>query len=365
MKTIPLFSAFLLILSCTPLLAQDEQQTTTTSEKLSATSKYDFITGETVVFFDDFNQENIGDFPASWNTDGSGEIVTTNLFPGRWFKLGASGSFVPEIKKAFPDNFTVEFDIIPIPGAAGEQTLTFDFDIYSATNPADLKEGGAIPGVAGIKMSFGSYQHGYSNYADGSYILNNFSEKNPLELNKKTRLSFWIQKQRIRAYINEYKVFDIPRALPPNYIYNVIRFISGSEAVPMIANFRVAVGAPDMRNKLLTEGKLITYGIYFDSGSDKVKPESAGTMKEIAAVLAENPTVRIQIVGHTDSDGDDAKNLDLSKRRAASVKNALSTEYGIEASRLETDGKGETQPLAPNATSEGKAKNRRVELIKL
>jgi outer membrane protein OmpA-like peptidoglycan-associated protein len=88
-------------------------------------------------------------------------------------------------------------------------------------------------------------------------------------------------------------------------------------------------------------------------------------MKEIATALNESPTLKVIIVGHTDSDGDDAKNLDLSKRRAISVKNAFSTEYGIEALRIETDGKGETVPIAPNSTSEGKAKNRRVELIKL
>jgi outer membrane protein OmpA-like peptidoglycan-associated protein len=70
-------------------------------------------------------------------------------------------------------------------------------------------------------------------------------------------------------------------------------------------------------------------------------------------------------VGHTDSDGDDAKNLDLSKRRAANVKNSLAKDFAIDASRIQTDGKGETEGVAPNTTSEGKAKNRRVEFIKL
>jgi len=88
-------------------------------------------------------------------------------------------------------------------------------------------------------------------------------------------------------------------------------------------------------------------------------------MKEIATVLTDNPTVNVKIVGHTDSDGEDAKNLDLSKRRAIAVKNAFSTQYGIDALRIQTDGKGETEPLAPNNTSDGKARNRRVELIKL
>jgi outer membrane protein OmpA-like peptidoglycan-associated protein len=317
------------------------------------------------MFFDDFTQENIGDFPGLWNTDGSGEIVTTNLFTGRWLKLGADASFVPGTKKVFPDNYTVEFDALPIPGPNEEMTISLGFYIYSALNQDDLKEGGAIPGVAGIKMDFGNSQHAYSTYSEGSYNMDGYSEKNPLVINQKSRMSFWIQKTRVRAYINDVKIFDLAKALAPGLGYNVFRFVSGSEAQSLISNFRFAVGAPDMRNKLITEGKLVTYGIYFDSGSDKIKPESAGTLKEIASVLKENPTVKIKIIGHTDSDGDDAKNFDLSKRRSVSVKGALSAEYGIEALRIETDGKGETEPIAPNTTSEGKAKNRRVELIKI
>ncbi len=90
--------------------------------------------------------------------------------------------------------------------------------------------------------------------------------------------------------------------------------------LPWLAISRIAVGNPDMRNKLLTEGKLVSYGIYFDVNKDVVKPESYGTLKMIAAVLTENPDVKIKIVGHTDSDGADATNLDLSKRRGAVCK---------------------------------------------
>lgn len=96
-----------------------------------------------------------------------------------------------------------------------------------------------------------------------------------------------------------------------------------------------------------------------------MKPESYGTLKEIAKVLTENAGVRVKIVGHTDSDGADAANLDLSKRRSASVKNELVKNFGIDASRLESDGMGRTQPVAPNDTPVNKAMNRRVELIKL
>ncbi len=109
----------------------------------------------------------------------------------------------------------------------------------------------------------------------------------------------------------------------------------------------------------------MTRGILFDVNSDKIKPESFGVLKEIAAVLTENPGVRVKIIGHTDSDGKDADNLTLSQKRAAAVKNVLTGEFNIDAVRMETDGKGETQPADKNDTAEGKANNRRVEFLKL
>ncbi|MDP4206191.1 MAG: OmpA family protein, partial [Bacteroidota bacterium] len=127
----------------------------------------------------------------------------------------------------------------------------------------------------------------------------------------------------------------------------------------------LAAGAPDTRNKLITEGKWTTRGICFDTNSDVIKPESYGVLKEIATVLNENSTVNVKIIGHTDSDGDDTFNLELSKKRAIAVKNALSNNFNIDASRMETDGKGKKEPVASNDTPEGKANNRRVEFIKL
>jgi outer membrane protein OmpA-like peptidoglycan-associated protein len=115
----------------------------------------------------------------------------------------------------------------------------------------------------------------------------------------------------------------------------------------------------------MTTGKFVTYGITFDVNSDKIKPESYGTLKDIANVLKENAAVKVKIIGHTDADGDAAKNIDLSKRRALSVKNELSKNFGIDASRMETDGKGKTEPIAPNDTPANKAQNRRVEFVKL
>ena len=105
--------------------------------------------------------------------------------------------------------------------------------------------------------------------------------------------------------------------------------------------------------------------ILFDVNKDVIKAESYGTLKSIANVLSENQDVKVKIVGHTDSDGDDASNLELSKKRAEAVKSALEKEFNIDGSRMQTDGKGETQPADKNNTVTGKANNRRVEFIKL
>ncbi|RYZ31688.1 MAG: OmpA family protein, partial [Sphingobacteriales bacterium] len=187
-------------------------------------------------------------------------------------------------------------------------------------------------------------------------------------LKTSARISIWRQNTRVRVYMDDKKVWDMPKALPEGMKLNSLYFrnnaASNDEDAYYIGNVRLAVGAPDTRNKLITEGKFVTHGILFDVNSDKIKPESYGAIKDIANVLTENSSVNVLIVGHTDSDGDDAGNMELSKKRALAVKNILSKEFNVNASRLTTDGKGELQPIDKNTSSLGKANNRRVEFIK-
>ncbi|MGE5679262.1 MAG: OmpA family protein [Bacillota bacterium] len=326
-------------------------------------SKYDFIPGEKVIFFDDFTAENIGDFPIQWNTTGSGEVVTTNLAEGRWFKItNGRGIYTLMDPLALPDNYTIEFDVIPNGDPKNGSNSQFNFYLISTPKPKDMVYGIARPGGTGIKYNF-SYNNYYSAYySDGTPDLKGSDTEPKLSANKKYRISLWVQKERIRLYVDQTKLFDLPKAISRNAKYNMVRFDGGT---PMISNFRVATGLPDMRSKLLTEGKLVSYGIYFDVNKDVVKPESYPSIKEIAAILKDNPSLKIKIVGHTDADGDDKSNLDLSKHRSASVKNSLVSEFSIDGSRIETDGKGESEPVAPNDNITNKALNRRVEFIKL
>lgn len=330
----------------------------TGTPSLQSYSKFDFIPGQKVIFYDDFSQENVGDFPAMWFSNGSGEVVTLNNYPGKWMQITAEGCYYPERDLPTSDNFTVEFDLIP-----GSENFEVGFYLV-AGNIKDPSEGGAIPGTAGVKTNISRYSVSLSGYSEGAYQISGNSDIE-LDGTQKLHMSYWVQKQRLRVYVNEKKVSDSPRIMPAGYKYNVLRFEMGGDTKPYISNFRVAAGLPDTRNKLITEGKLVTYGIYFDVNKDQVKPESYGTLKDIAQVLNEVPDVKVKIVGHTDSDGQDATNLDLSKRRSASVKAELAKSFGVNADRLETDGMGESKPIAPNDTPVNKSLNRRVEFIKL
>jgi outer membrane protein OmpA-like peptidoglycan-associated protein len=363
-------SAF--VLNTAVVMAQENEEesaaaTPTVQEKpsMQTYSKYDFVPGEKVIFYDDFTETSVGDFPANWNSNASGEVVTTNLYPGNWFKMNGSGGIVIDGGLKLPENFTVEYDVISYPVEEDNTNYEFGFYMYSSQNVKDLNEGGAVPGLnGGVKMSFG-FRATYSAYNTEGYTMNGEKDDAVMEAGKKYRLSFWVQKTRLRVYLDQVKIFDLPKVFEPSLKINMMRFELWESGNPMISNFRVAAGLPDMRNKLLTEGKLVSYGIYFDVNKDVVKPESNGTLKEIAKILNEVPDVKVKIVGHTDSDGADAANLDLSKRRAASVKTELVKNFGVNGDRLLTDGMGESQPVAPNDTPANKALNRRVEFIKM
>ncbi len=336
--------------------------------ELKSFSKFDFVPGEQVILFDDFSQDNIGDFPALWNTNGSAEVVNTNLFPGNWLQFSTRNAIWTDNLLDLPENYTIEFDVVPIKGDEGGMA-GYGFRLMQSIN-ARAYDHGSVPGKAGFSFYVEYYgRSGYDTYINGhegdGLGLSGTKEDKALyqKENQKYHIAVWIQKSRVRIYQNESKLFDLPKAFPLTSVkMDRIRFEDGAA---LVSNVRIAVGAPDMRSKLLTEGKLVTRGILFDVNSDKIKPESYGTLKEIAKVLSDNADVKVRIIGHTDNDGSDESNLDLSKRRAASVKSSLTSEFGIDAARMETDGKGESEPAVDNNSPEGKANNRRVEFIKL
>lgn len=362
---------------------QNSSSSNSNTPSLKTYSKFDFVAGEKVLAMEDFSRSNVGDFPLGWNTNSSAEVVTLEGRLEKWLFMTKDGFFQPDFIKDLPENFTLEFDVMT--RYASNNILEYNFAIYSSENPRqDISDGylGKNKGVfefswTGCKidakyeikesgqvisqnkgMTVDAFMCGNDEYGDASMV----------------RVSIWRQKNRLRVYANESKILDLPQAFNPSVKYNAFRlgskymdYSNGAEHKDefMVTNLRYAVGQPDTRSKLITEGKFVTRGITFDVGSDKIKAESYGSLKEIAQVLSENPSVKVKIIGHTDSDGDANQNMELSKKRALAVKNALSSEFKVDASRLETDGKGAAQPSDSNTTTEGKANNRRVEFIKL
>jgi outer membrane protein OmpA-like peptidoglycan-associated protein len=126
----------------------------------------------------------------------------------------------------------------------------------------------------------------------------------------------------------------------------------------------VTVDAAAMAREIAQAGHIALYGIYFDTNKSDLKPESTAAIVEIAKLLKADPGLKLLVVGHTDGVGGYEPNMTLSDRRAAAVLQELTTKHGVAAARLRAVGVGMAAPVASNDTDEGRAKNRRVELVK-
>lgn len=342
--------------------------TSNSTSSLQTYSKYDFIPGEKVLAYEDFSQDAIGDSPDKWNSNSGSEVVSVSNNTGHWLMINKKGLFMPEDINNLPDNFTLEFDLMYVgsnpflqllllTGGTGNDALKTDINKRSGVNIGFQP----IPRDKGGLVRINSYNDGETTIDNQVQFQNDGGTK--------IKVSVWRQKQRLRVYLNQEKVFDLPRAFPESKVYNMAMFETWSDfedsSKYLISNIKLAAGEPDTRNKLMNEGKFSTTGILFDVNSAVIKPESYGSIKDIAGVLQSNPDVRVKIIGHTDNDGDVTTNITLSKKRAEAVRAFLISEFLVNASRLETDGKGASEPVASNTTPAGKAQNRRVEFIKL
>ncbi len=326
----------------------------------------DFEPGNVSIFDDRFSKENPGDFPANWDTNGSGELVIIDGV--KWLRLGGNSTYVPILDKAPPEDYTIEFDLL-VTGLDKKTSSSSRINLLLE----DTERFGKPKSFAMVELSpsqFIESQGVVEKNENGKRIFRNKIGKDYREaIDGQSHISIAINKSRMRIWMNENKLIDIPRLVPEGKMTFKLQTLSlrdefGKDEV-YISNFKMASAGEDNRSKLLTEGKLSTNAIQFESGSDKILPSSFAIIREIASVLEQNPEVNIAIIGHTDSDGDDSSNLILSQQRAASVKKAMHFQYGIAEKRMQTEGKGENDPIVKNTSEAGKAQNRRVEFIKL
>jgi outer membrane protein OmpA-like peptidoglycan-associated protein len=195
------------------------------------------------------------------------------------------------------------------------------------------------------------------------------SQQIPMDWTKPFRQALWLQNGRMRLYIDDRRVYDVNQINIPD----IASVDCEASAYPNprepekhvgIQSARFAESVPDISQVLTSAGRYIVRGILFDTGSDRIKPESAPAIRKIATSLEENPALKLLIEGHTDSVGNAASNLDLSQRRASAVREVLIGQFKIDGSRLTAAGMGQTKPVESNDTPQGRAQNRRVELVK-
>ncbi|MEI8112905.1 MAG: hypothetical protein WCI54_04710, partial [Bacteroidia bacterium] len=230
--------------------AQDVKPTADASPSLAAYSKYDFVPGEKVIFYEDFSQDAIGDFPALWNTNGSAEVVTTNLFPGQWMKFACREAIWTDSLLKLPENYTIEYDVIPISGPESSGGMAgWCMRLMQAKN-VKAYDYGSTPGQGGYWFEVAYYgRPGYGTWLYGAECEQlktggtkegeEFKEK----MNQKFHIAIWVQKTRVRLYQDQNKLFDSPKAFPTGCVKpDRLRFEDGAA---MVSNIRVAIGAPD------------------------------------------------------------------------------------------------------------------------
>lgn len=356
-----------------------EMETTTPEVGFKAYSKYDFIPGEKLVAYEDFSNDMVGDLPQKWNTNLSSEIVTINTTPGNWMRIGKGvGVYVfSEIPSDIPEDFTLEFDIIydfkPDSWAFKRHLNILLSDLADPNTYMGKHNQGKNYAKVGLAVGSGSGRGIFFTKKTPNKGLNMTSKSYPTPFTKKgtpyetIHISILKKGTRIKVYSNEEKVIDIPRASEPDILFKTIRFeseITTENEHFYLNNIKFATGV-NSSDRLFENGSYQAHGITFDSGSASIKASSYATLKQIAQVMKANPDKSYTIVGHTDNDGSDSVNIPLSENRAIAVQKILKKEFDIDSSRLQTLGKGSSEPLSNENTVTAKAQNRRVEIIQL
>jgi len=199
-----------------------------------------------------------------------------------------------------------------------------------------LNKGAAEPGELKIRRNI---QDALKKIGGKVLFDDNFNKTSTIVLQKEGKET-WVE---IRSYNNLYRLTIVEKE---------------------VMKQEVVADAAAMGNDINTTGHVSVYGIYFDTGKSEIKPESDAAISEIAKLLKNNGALKIYVVGHTDNVGSFDSNMKLSRDRADAVAKALAGKYGIAAARLKSYGVSSLSPVTSNDTEEGKAKNRRVELVK-
>jgi outer membrane protein OmpA-like peptidoglycan-associated protein len=311
---------------------------------------YDFTPGDTIVFNDDFTATQDGEFPEQWELVKGQGIV--NKVAGRSAFLLTEGNYVrvdPRVKtKSYlGPQYTVEFDMF-MPPAGSFGVILFLIN--------DKGEEGSVH-VNGTEVQYANSNTFYLNAPMPTSIAGDSFR------GQWHHVAIAVKNTQMKVYIDQFRVLTVPD-MKNTFTRTEFGGIGDQQQPIIFSNLRVANGGGmNMIGQKFTEAKIVTHGINFDVDKSTFRPESMGTLNQIVRVLTENPDLKFEVDGHTDNSGAAAHNLTLSQQRAQAVKTQL-VAMGIAPDRLTTKGFGDSKPIAPNTTQEGKANNRRVEFVR-
>ena len=317
-------------------------------------AKYDFVPGQTVIFEDGpANDEENGEFPSRWDLyKGNAEIGELNGENVIMF-LQRSTYIVPYLKNSkedyLPDVFTLEMDVWFSKSASTANRLW----IYLGDKKNQGNRGGSNTSLCIMphSLEFLDSEKSYPGTENDGWTVE--------KTGSWRHIAIAYTKGKFKAYMNDTRLINVPHleVNPAGITIN-----SGNDNI-FIKNIRIAKGGVKYYNRILSDGKIVENGIRFDVNKATLKPESMGPINKIYKLMVKYTDLNFSVEGHTDSDGNEASNQELSVERAKTVMNKLIA-MGISADRLKYNGFGESKPLDNNATPEGKANNRRVEFVK-
>src|SRR5699024_5159465 len=348
--------------------------TTSEAASLQSYSNYDFVPGDKIIFHYDMLGERDSEIPSRiLINEGNAEIQTYK---------GEKVLFIPADSRVYlslqmkekaylPEQFTLEFDVLSNGGVdtsidISEITLYFRSKVDAvgvygyATAPIRIVLSGLSGDASGAYYQFGVFKN--DDWFGGD--SNRFAAEaiNPTQNNWR-RVAIYVNKNIGKLYIDQHRI-GMSNQIESGEPAQLDIEVSSSGNPVMFKNFRIAAGGADSYNKVVTDGKFIAYGIQFDVNKAILKPESMGTINEFVKMMKENSELNFEISGHTDNDGSAELNNKLAKERADAVK-AQMVKMGVEPSRLFTKGFGSQKPVEDNDTAENKARNRRVEFLKV
>ena len=309
--------------------------------------KADFMPGEKTIFYDDFTDMAAGDAPARFKVRGPAPELRVG---GAIRQLTAvqTGSLFPNIT-SLPKNFTYEAEV-RFENLSNARTALI---LYSSQKEILIWWIYAGPNQTQIVVAVKNHTE-------------ELARKNvQINWSQPAKIALWVQNGRVRAFINGEKHVDANQVeLPPINKVEILSSIAGAGQAVGYRSVRFAESTPDFSQVISASGRYVSHGILFDTGSDRLKPESEPVIQSIARGLQASPGLKLLIEGHTDSVGNADQNLDLSRRRAEAVKAVLVSQFKMDASRFTTAGLGATKPIDTNDTPQGRSQNRRVEFVK-